>query len=119
MYQRLGVDDNGANLDLSNQIIQGTANAVYKFKTAEDQPDSGPTSSAVSASTTSRPWGTTRISSATTTPPPTSASTLGAGFDFKVSSIGAFVEGRFHDVFTEGDDVRFLPITVGIRLGGS
>jgi hypothetical protein len=28
------------------------------------------------------------------------------------------VEGRFHDVFTTGKDLQFIPITIGIRLGG-
>jgi hypothetical protein len=45
----------------------------------------------------------------------------GAGFDFKVGGAGLFVEGRFHNVFTSGagEDLRFIPITLGIRLGGS
>jgi hypothetical protein len=42
----------------------------------------------------------------------------GAGFDFKAGSAGLFVEGRFHDVFTDGGSTQFIPITVGIRLGG-
>jgi hypothetical protein len=42
----------------------------------------------------------------------------GAGFDFKAGSAGLFVEGRFHDVFTTGKDLQFIPITIGIRLGG-
>src|SRR5919112_2032473 len=37
----------------------------------------------------------------------------GAGFDFKAGAIGLFVEGRFHNVFTEGSDATFIPITVG------
>ena len=43
----------------------------------------------------------------------------GAGFDFDAGSVGLFVEGRFHNVFTEGDSTNFIPITVGIRFGGS
>jgi hypothetical protein len=43
----------------------------------------------------------------------------GAGFDFKAGGAGLFVEGRFHDIFTSGSDVKFIPITVGIRFGGS
>jgi opacity protein-like surface antigen len=42
----------------------------------------------------------------------------GAGFDFKAGSAGLFVEGRFHDVFTSGNDVQFIPVTLGVRFGG-
>jgi opacity protein-like surface antigen len=118
MYQRLGVDGGGLDLDATNQIIQGTANAIYKFKTAETSPvrpyliggvgvynfkTVGDDADLFGDGDSSTDFGIN----------------LGAGFDFKLSSIGAFVEGRFHDVFTDGENVRFLPITVGIRLGGS
>jgi hypothetical protein len=43
----------------------------------------------------------------------------GAGFDFKAGAAGVFLEGRFHNVFTEGDNTSFIPITVGVRFGGS
>jgi hypothetical protein len=43
----------------------------------------------------------------------------GAGFDFKAGGAGLFIEGRFHDVFSSGEDLKFIPITVGIRFGGS
>jgi opacity protein-like surface antigen len=42
----------------------------------------------------------------------------GAGLDFKAGSAGLFVEGRIHDVFTSGKDETFVPITVGLRVGG-
>jgi hypothetical protein len=43
----------------------------------------------------------------------------GAGFDFVAGAVGLFVEGRFHNVFTEDESTNFIPITVGVRLGGS
>ncbi len=43
---------------------------------------------------------------------------VGAGFDFKAGGAGLFAEGRFHDVFTDGENLKFIPITVGVRLGG-
>src|SRR3954468_11877040 len=43
----------------------------------------------------------------------------GAGFDFKAGSLGLFIEGRFHDVFTSGENLKFIPITLGLRFGGS
>jgi hypothetical protein len=50
----------------------------------------------------------------------------GAGFDFDLGNIAAFVEGRFHAVFSGTVDpetlddatASFVPITIGIRLGG-
>ena len=45
----------------------------------------------------------------------------GAGFDIKAGGIGLFVEGRFHNVFARRhvETAQFIPITVGIRLGGN
>jgi hypothetical protein len=42
----------------------------------------------------------------------------GAGFDFEVGGAALLIESRFHSVFTEGDNITFVPITVGIRFGG-
>ena len=42
----------------------------------------------------------------------------GAGFDFRAGAVGLFIEGRFHNVFTEDESTNFIPITVGVRLGG-
>ena len=43
----------------------------------------------------------------------------GAGFDIKAGSAGLFVEGRFHDVFTSVNNTTFIPLTIGVRFGGS
>jgi hypothetical protein len=108
-------DDSPA--DIKEQLIYGTANLVYKFKTSEEsrfrpyliggggvynaklKGDDVPTGFADSQ---------TKF-----------GINVGAGFDFKAGSAGLFVEGRFHDVFTDGSNLKFIPITVGVRLGGS
>jgi opacity protein-like surface antigen len=42
---------------------------------------------------------------------------VGAGFDFNVQkNVGIFIEGRFHNVFVEGPDAKFIPINAGIRF---
>ncbi len=41
----------------------------------------------------------------------------GAGFSLRVGTIGLFLEGRFHNVFTEGSNLQYVPVTVGVRLG--
>jgi hypothetical protein len=42
----------------------------------------------------------------------------GAGFNMGMGSASIFVEGRFHNVFTEGSSTNFVPITLGVRFGG-
>jgi outer membrane protein with beta-barrel domain len=42
----------------------------------------------------------------------------GLGFNFDVGRFGLFVEGRFHNVFADGSDLQYIPVTVGLRLGG-
>jgi hypothetical protein len=104
--------------DTKERFLMGTANVVFKFKSSEES--------------TLRPYligggglynfkqtgsadpgqvlegGTTKF-----------GLNAGAGFDFKAGSVGLFLEGRFHDVFSAGENLKFIPITVGIRLGGS
>jgi hypothetical protein len=100
--------------DIKSQLIYGTANAVYKFESSED--------------TRLRPYligGVGVYNSKATGSDALEGSTTkfginaGAGFDFKAGGAGLFVEGRFHDVFTDGDNVTFIPITIGVRFGGS
>jgi hypothetical protein len=44
----------------------------------------------------------------------------GAGFTVPVGqgSTRLFAEGRFHNIFTEGENLNLLPITIGIMFGG-
>lgn len=42
----------------------------------------------------------------------------GAGFNMGMGGASIFVEGRFHNVFTEGSSTTFVPITLGVRFGG-
>jgi hypothetical protein len=103
--------------DTKERFLIGTGNVVFKFKTSEES--------------TFRPYilggggvynfkqtgsadpgqvlegGTTKF-----------GLNAGAGFDFKAGAVGLFVEGRFHDVFSSGDNLKFIPITLGIRFGG-
>jgi hypothetical protein len=103
--------------DVKFQLIYGTGNIVYKFKTSED--------------TRFRPYliggGGGYNCKVKGDDVPTGVDdsetkfgiNAGAGFDFKAGSAGIFVEGRFHDVFTSGSNTTFIPFTVGVRLGGS
>jgi hypothetical protein len=102
--------------DIKSQLIYGTANVVYKFKTSQD--------------TRFRPYligggGVYNLDAKGDDVPSTVESVTkfglnaGAGFDFKAGSAGIFIEGRFHNVFTEGDNTNFIPFTVGVRFGGT
>src|SRR4051812_36457163 len=117
MYDRLKQEASVG--DRTSQIIQGTANLVYKFKTSEESAFrpyliggvgvynfkvvGGSDVAAPGEGNTSTDFGLNG----------------GAGFDIKASGIGLFVEGRFHNVFVGGSDTKFIPITAGIRLGGN
>jgi hypothetical protein len=102
--------------DIKSQLIYGTGNVLYRFKVAEE--------------TKFRPYliggaGVYNLDAKGDDVPSGVESVTkfglnaGAGFDFKAGAAGVFVEGRFHNVFTEGDNTNFIPFTVGVRFGGS
>jgi opacity protein-like surface antigen len=41
---------------------------------------------------------------------------LGAGLSLPLTGFSAFIEGRFHNINIDGDDIRFVPITFGLRF---
>ncbi|CAN5895796.1 hypothetical protein BH23GEM9_BH23GEM9_31060 [soil metagenome] len=41
---------------------------------------------------------------------------IGAGIRFALPGLSVFVEARLHNVFSEGEQVRFIPLTLGIQL---
>jgi hypothetical protein len=117
-YQQYGLEDAGGFTGLKNRFIMGTGNIVFKFKTSEES--------------TFRPYliGGPGIYNSKVTADSDPGDVLGggetdfgfnagAGFDFKAGGAGLFIEGRFHNVFTEGSNTQFIPITLGIRLGGN
>lgn len=100
--------------DIKNQLVYGTASAVYRFPSA--------------GSTRFRPYvfaGAGVYNSKETGDDALGGSTTkfglsgGAGFDFTAGRVGLFIEGRYHNVFIEGPNVKFLPINLGLRFGGS
>jgi hypothetical protein len=42
----------------------------------------------------------------------------GVGFEFRLGPASLVVEGRYTNVFTDGDDVTYVPVSVGIMFGG-
>jgi hypothetical protein len=109
-YQQLKFDGGGGK----DQIIDGTANVVYEFQ--------------VSPETKFRPYligggGVYNIKAKPDIGGSISATKFGinagAGFNIQASGVGLFVEGRFHNVFVTGSDFHFIPITAGVRFGGT
>jgi hypothetical protein len=41
---------------------------------------------------------------------------IGAGVQLGIGGLSVFGETRFHNVFSEGDHLRFVPLTIGIRF---
>ena len=114
-YQQYKVDGTG---DLKNRFLIGTGNIVYKFKTSEEsrfRPYLIGGGGVYNLKTTGNVTPGTLFEGGVTK----FGINAGAGFDFKAGGAGLFLEGRFHDVFTSGGNVKFIPITVGIRFGGS
>jgi hypothetical protein len=118
MFQRLGVDEppGFGDVDANFQIIQGTANAIYKFQTSDQ--------------TRVRPYLIGGVGlynykfTGDDVPDDFGSETdfginAGAGFDYLAGAIGIFAEGRFHNVFAEDDNLNLIPITVGVRFGGN
>jgi opacity protein-like surface antigen len=109
-YTQLGFDGGGGK----DQIISGTANAVYTFSVAPE--------------TQFRPYliGGGGVYNVKAKPDVGSSISdtkfginVGAGFNFKTSGVGLFLEARFHNVFVSGSDFHYIPITAGVRFGGS
>lgn len=103
--------------DVKYQLIYGTANLVYKFKTSEESRFrpyliGGGGVYNFKAKGDDVPAG---IDDSQTK----FGINAGAGFDIKAGSAGLFVEGRFHDIFTTGSNTKFIPLTVGVRFGGA
>jgi hypothetical protein len=113
-YSQFGLD---GPLDVNSRFIYGTGNVVYTFSTAPD--------------TRFRPYliGGAGIYNIGFTGDDADLAgdsstefgiNAGAGFNFDAGGTGLFIEGRFHNVFGDGpSDAQFIPITVGVRFGGS
>jgi opacity protein-like surface antigen len=42
----------------------------------------------------------------------------GAGLEFQLTGFSVYADARFHDIFRSGKSARYLPITVGVKIGG-
>jgi hypothetical protein len=114
MYGRFGLSS--SDIDGHFGVFHATANAVYRFPAGE--------------TTTIRPYligglGVYNYKFITDLPEGLLREAQtdigingGAGVDVAVGALGVFAETRYHSVMIPGENPEFLPITLGIRLGG-
>jgi opacity protein-like surface antigen len=120
MYHRFGFE--AAGFDADWQMIEGTANIVFAFNTSEESTFSPYLIGGVGGYNVKAVGDDVEGDDSDTN----FGVNAGAGFDFDLGNIAAFVEGRFHAVFGGTVDpetlddatASFVPITIGIRLGG-
>jgi opacity protein-like surface antigen len=120
-YQQFKLDEDVVGSgSLKDRLILGTANVVYKFKTSETSPVR-PYLIGGGGVYNLKTTGSSDVSTVVDTDNSETKFGLnaGAGFDFKAGSVGVFVEGRFHNIFfSDTPDLKFIPITIGVRFGG-
>ncbi|HYC31485.1 MAG TPA: outer membrane beta-barrel protein [Gemmatimonadales bacterium] len=116
MYHRISGDEDALGFDdVNTQVINGTANAVLSLSTSTETPI--------------RPYilaggGLYNLKAVgDDVPDGTDGDTefginAGAGFDYRASdNLGIFLEGRFHLIFADPDNLNMLPISLGVRIG--
>jgi hypothetical protein len=42
----------------------------------------------------------------------------GLGIEFRFAGLAMFAEGRYTDVFTEGENLTYIPVSLGVLFGG-
>jgi len=115
MYDRFGLSY--SDIDGHFRVLNGTANAVYRFPAGE--------------TTTIRPYligglGVYSYKFITPDLPEHLQDEThthfgingGAGLDVALGGLGMFAETRYHNAISRGENAEFLPVTVGVRLGG-
>jgi hypothetical protein len=99
-------------LDIKNQLIYGTANAIYRFQSSQGSRFK-PYLIGGGGVYNSKATGDDALEGSSTE----FGINLGAGFEFAAGGAGLFLEGRWHNLFLEGDNLKFFPLTLGITLG--
>jgi opacity protein-like surface antigen len=99
--------------DLKNQLIYGTADGVYRLQ-SHMSTRFHPYIVAGVGVYHAKETGADALGRSSTN----FGINAGAGLDFRAGRAALFLEGRFHNVFSDGPNVKFVPINLGIRFGG-
>jgi hypothetical protein len=117
-YGHFPLDASGAggSFDVGQRFMFGTVDVAYRFQTT--------------AETRFRPYvlggvgvynskGTGSDADLFGASSPTDIGlNVGAGFDYVAGGATLFLEGRFHNIFSDPSNTQFIPLTIGVRFGG-
>jgi opacity protein-like surface antigen len=120
MYHRFGFEAEAIDADW--QMIQGTANIVFAFNRSEERKFHLYLIGGVGGYNVKAVGDDAEGADSDTN----FGVNAGAGLDFGLGNLAAFVEGRYHAIFGGTVDpetlddatASFVPITIGIRFGG-
>ncbi|HEX5912533.1 MAG TPA: outer membrane beta-barrel protein [Rubrobacter sp.] len=120
MYHRFGFE--AAGIDADWQLIEGTANVVFKFKSSEESKSGLYLIGGIGGYNVKAVGDDAEGADSDTN----FGVNAGAGFDFALGNLSAFIESRFHAIFSGTVDpetlddatASYVPITLGIRFGG-
>jgi Outer membrane protein beta-barrel domain len=118
-YGHFALDASGAggSFDVGQRFIFGTADLVYQFQSSASsriRPYALGGVGAYNSKGTGRDAGLFGATSSTTD----FGLNAGAGFGYVVGGATFFLEGRFHDIFSDPSNTQFVSVTVGVRVGG-
>ena len=116
MYHRISGDEDALGFDdVKTQIINGTANAVLSLTTSAETP-LRPYILAGGGLYNVKPVGDDVLDGIDGETD--FGINAGGGFDYRASdNLGIFLEGRFHMIFADPDNLNMLPISLGVRIG--
>lgn len=116
MYHRISGDEDALGFDdVNEQIINGTVNAVLSLTTSAETPIR-PYVIAGGGIYNYKPVGDDVLDGVDGETD--FGINAGAGFDYRASdNLGIFLEGRFHMIFADPDNLNMLPISLGVRIG--
>jgi hypothetical protein len=117
-YGHFGLDAAGAgtSLDVGERFLYSTVNLVYRFHPSESarvRPYLIGGVGIYDSKGTGKDAGLFGDTSATDF-----GLNAGAGFNYDAGRATLFVEARFHNIFSDPSNTQFMPLTVGVRLGG-
>jgi hypothetical protein len=117
-YGHFPLDASGAggSFDVGQRFIYGTADVSYRFQTSGESRFHPYVLGGVGV------YNSKGTGSDADLFGPSSATDFGlnagAGFDYMAGGATLFLEGRFHDIFSDPSNTQFIPLTVGVRFGG-
>jgi hypothetical protein len=116
-YGHFPLDASGAggSFDVGQRFISGTVDVAYRFQTSAEsrlRPYVLGGIGVYNSKGTGSDADLFGASSATDF-----GLNAGAGFDYIAGGATLFLEGRFHNIFSDPSNTQFIPLTIGVRFG--